>query len=322
MAFYAMKFIERRERMNALQRTTISYEQNFRNYIIPFSGIRVASSLRWADSIAFVDYLLTRPRLRSPRTVIQIFYAWQVLVNYMIDEGVPLSENVTSRVTLPEVMPRSDIRLTPGQVMSVASAIRQLAPRYEIAVWLAACAGLRQGEVLGLRWENIDMDRGLVSITEQQQKGKTRPLKTRSSYATLAVDAFLVERLKEHLLRYPPSEKKPLAEFKQQESCASPSRGFILTKPTGAPLHMNNFYWRWRQAVEIAGLPAGTRFHSLKRFYTSVLGTSGHHDPKTVQHLSRHARFAQTWDVYVMAPPPAVGGRKVTDFSEAFISPE
>ncbi|MER5906367.1 site-specific integrase [Streptomyces mirabilis] len=238
----------------------------------------------------------------------------------MIDEGVPLSENITSRVKLPEVMPRNDIRLTPDQVMAVASAMRQLAPRYEIAVWLAACVGLRMGEVLGLRWENVDMDRGLVSITEQQQKGKPRPLKTKSSYATLAVDAFLMERLKEHLLRYPPTEKKPLADFRQQESCASPTSGFILAKPTGDPLHMSNFYWRWRQAVEIAGLPEGTRFHSLKRFYTSVLGTSGH--PKTVQHLSRHARFTQTWDVYVTAPPPAAGGRKVTDFSEVFISPE
>ncbi|MGW6459504.1 hypothetical protein ACWF94_26860 [Streptomyces sp. NPDC055078] len=67
----------------------------------------------------------------------------------------------------------------------------------------------------------------------------------------------------------------------------------------------------------LAGLPARTRFHDLKHFSTSRLGASGLHDPKTVQALSRHAEFSETWDTYAH-PPMAVEGVKVVTFSGLF----
>jgi len=75
----------------------------------------------------------------------------------------------------------------------------------------------------------------------------------------------------------------------------------------------------WRKAVELAGLPKGTRFHDLKHFYTSRLGADkdDRHDPKTVQALSRHAEFSETWDTYAH-PPVAVQGVKVRTFSRLF----
>lgn len=72
----------------------------------------------------------------------------------------------------------------------------------------------------------------------------------------------------------------------------------------GGPVRADHFHRKWHQALDRAGLPARTRFQYLKRFYTSMLGTSGLHDPKTVQVLSRHARFSETWDTY--AQPPSV----------------
>ncbi|MFE3139721.1 hypothetical protein [Streptomyces scopuliridis] len=56
---------------------------------------------------------------------------------------------------------------------------------------------------------------------------------------------------------------------------------------------------------------------SLKHFYTSRLGSSGSHDPKTVQALSRHAEFSETWDTYAH-PPLAVEGVRLTAFSAMF----
>lgn len=53
--------------------------------------------------------------------------------------------------------------------------------------------------------------------------------------------------------------------------------------------------------------------------YTSTLGGPGQHDPKTVQSLSRHARFTETWDTYAR-PPKIAEGLTVTAFGEAFHS--
>jgi integrase len=85
----------------------------------------------------------------------------------------------------------------------------------------------------------------------------------------------------------------------------------------GRPVQAGHFYRKWHQSLGRAGLPAGTRFHYLKRFYTSMLGTSGLHDPKTVQILSRHARFSETWDTYAQ-PPLAAEGLRVGVFSSVF----
>ncbi|WTN46374.1 tyrosine-type recombinase/integrase [Streptomyces sp. NBC_00631] len=74
---------------------------------------------------------------------------------------------------------------------------------------------------------------------------------------------------------------------------------------------------RRRKAVEQAGLPGRTRFHDLKHFYTTSLGGSGKHDPKTVQALSRHAKFSETWDTYAH-PPIAVEEVTVTVFGTTF----
>ncbi|MEY9871109.1 hypothetical protein ABH931_000574 [Streptacidiphilus sp. MAP12-33] len=74
---------------------------------------------------------------------------------------------------------------------------------------------------------------------------------------------------------------------------------------------------KWHLAAERAGLPASTRFHDLKHFYTTRLGACGDHDPKTVQALSRHGDFAQTWETYAH-PPLAVEGVTVTTFTRAF----
>lgn len=58
-------------------------------------------------------------------------------------------------------------------------------------------------------------------------------------------------------------------------------------------------------------------FHDLKHFYTRTLATSGKHDPKTVQRLSRHARFEETWETYTGTEAGAEAV-KITAFSDAF----
>jgi integrase len=72
----------------------------------------------------------------------------------------------------------------------------------------------------------------------------------------------------------------------------------IVTNRRGRPCQRGEFNDKWRAAVKVAGLPERTRFHDLKHFYTSQLGACGKHDPKTVQALSRHAEFRETWDTY------------------------
>ena len=318
--FFASQMIERKRRRNKNANTVDTYESHLLNHIVPFAGTRLARTLRRRDSAAFVDYLLDKPSLDSPRTVVQVFKTWRILIGYMIDEDVPLPTNIVSHIELPDVDPRVTNALTAEQVAVLATSMRYIEPRYEILVWLGACAGLRTGEALGLKTSRVNWSAHLLYINEQRQRGRAARLKSKASYATLPVDRFLIERLAEHHSRF----------AHQGEHCSGASSGqlpedrlcvtgeeLLTTNRFGRPVQRSDLNRKWHRAVERAGLPASTRFHDLKHFYTTRLGACGDHDPKTVQALSRHGDFAQTWETYAH-PPVAVEGVTVRTFSRAF----
>jgi len=140
--------------------------------------------------MAFVDYLLNKEGIDSACTILQIFKTWRILMHYMLDEDVPLSPDIVARIDLPDVTPRVKVALSPGQVAAVAAAMRKVAPRYEVLIWLGGCAGLRQGEAFGLKRSQVAWGHDLLHIEEQRQHGRAVRLKTKASYATLPVDHF------------------------------------------------------------------------------------------------------------------------------------
>ncbi|MGW4490404.1 tyrosine-type recombinase/integrase [Streptomyces sp. NPDC004376] len=320
VAFYADELIARRKKLEKNFNTTKNYASHFRLHIKPFAGNRPSQTLTRRDTVAFVDYLLDQPGLHEPSSVVTVFTTWRILMNYMIDADVPLPANICARIELPEVHPRVSIALTPAQVADLAAAMREVAPRLEILVWIGACAGLRRGEAFGLTREAVNWDQDLLYVKEQRQHGKAVKLKTRTSYATLPVDHFLIVRLEEHVESFPqlaPVRAKTERQRRARGYVPPPDEGLIVTNRLGRPLKPDAFAPYWKAALDLAGLPANTRFHDLKHFYTTRLGSSGDFDPKTVQALSRHAEFSETWDTYAH-PPLAIQGVKVRTFGSLF----
>ncbi|WP_244415041.1 site-specific integrase [Streptomyces hygroscopicus] len=315
----ADQFIERRKKRKKNDNTTDTYETHLRVHITPFAGNRIAKSLKRRDTMALVDHLIEKPGVGATYTH-QIFKTWRILMNYMIDDDIPIPANICSRIELPEIDDKDEVALSPEEVGALAAAMREVEPRYEVLVWLAACGGLREGEAFGLKETSVNWADGLLYIEEQRQRRQAAKLKTKASYAILPVDRFLMQRLAAHVscFRGPAPVSKVAAQKRRRRGyLPPPDEGLIVTNRAGRPLYRQHFNDKWRAAVELAGLPEGTRFHALKKFYTSRLGTSGTHDPKTVQALSRHARFEETWNTYAKLPV-AVQGVKVSTFSGLF----
>ncbi|MGW4756178.1 tyrosine-type recombinase/integrase [Streptomyces chartreusis] len=252
-----------------------------------------------------MDHLLTRPQLRSPYSVNQAFQSWVALTHHITDQGVALPSNIVARIKRAATAPPTRGLLCPDNVKALAAAMRRRRPRYAIAIWLGACAGLRKGEIFGLKWEHIDLQDGLLTVQEQLQFGRVAPLKSRASYATLAMDHFLRRRLTEHL-----------SEFPAVLRAGHPS-GYVVTQDGRHPVTRGGFDGQWYRAVENAGLAKGTCLTDLRVFYASTLANSNRHSPKKVQRLVRHAHMSHTWDLYVL-PPLVDGMGRVDDFTAAF----
>ncbi|MEU6349611.1 site-specific integrase [Streptomyces sp. NPDC047072] len=317
---FAQQLIDGRRKRNKNEGTTETYESHIRTHIIPFLGSRTAKTLKRRDTTALVDYLIEKPGVESADYIGQIYKTWRILVNYMIDADVPLPANIVSRIELPEVQDRVNVTLSPQQVAAVAQAMRNIEPRYEILVWIAACAGLREGEAFGLKETSVNWKESVLYVEEQRQRRRAAKLKTKASYATLPIDRFLLVRLAKHmtLFRGPAPVSQAAQRMRRRSGYIPPlDEGLIVTTRLGRPVAPTTFNEKWREAVQFAGLPEGTRFHDLKHFYTTRLGADGRYDPKTVQALSRHAQFTETWDTYAH-PPIAVQGVRVNTFSQLF----
>ncbi|MFF7947623.1 tyrosine-type recombinase/integrase [Streptomyces griseorubiginosus] len=229
----------------------------------------------------------------------------------MQDEEVPLPPNIVSRLGGPRQTP-SQYKVTTRSVSGMAAAMRAVAPQYEIAVWLGACAGLRLSEALGMTWGNIDMVHNRLSVTQQLFRREVRPLKTKSSRATLPMDPFLTDKLRAHWDAFPPEADQGSERIEGPFS----STGWIMVNSNKDPLTSQNFAYRWNAARSSSGIPPEISFHSLRHYYISMLAQSGRYSLTTVQSLARHGCIRSTLGYVRTIDSPDETGIHV--FSAAF----
>jgi integrase len=164
------------------------------------------------------------------------------------------------------------------------------------ALWrLAIAAGLRQGELCALRWGDIDLDGGSVSVVAalEQRTGREHvraETKTARSRRTIPLDASSVEALREHRAR---AIESALAAGRSYDL-----KGWVFRRTSGdGPLSMSIVWKAWRRLALKAGVSL-VRFHDLRHTTATVLLAQGI-DVRTVADILGHSDVATTLRVYV-----------------------
>ena len=186
--------------------------------------------------------------------------------------------------------------------------------RYQ-ALWATAVAtGARQGELLSLRWEDVDLERKVVRIryTLARVKGKGLVLqspKTRRSKRDVYLQGFAVESLQRH---------KEEQEFQKSIAAYWDNRGFIFTTKDGSPCDGANIWRAYTDACKEAGLRK-TRFHDLRHSCATMALMSGA-NMKTISEQLGHTSILMTADRYGHVLEES--RRDVAARLESFIGPE
>jgi len=164
---------------------------------------------------------------------------------------------------------------------------------------LAIKTGMRQGELLGLTWKNIDLERGEIRIVQQISRYKDddgkrtfsfAPLKTKYSRRTIKVGADLVDQLKVH--------QQAQKAYKQFMGIRWPEHDLVFPSSVGTPLDHRNLMRDFDEMLKTAGLPK-IRFHDLRHNAasmmlagkTSIVGVSrylGHSSPQVTLGIYAH----------------------------------
>jgi integrase len=226
----------------------------------------------------------------SPRSVQYVHVTLHKALKQAVRDGL-VPRNATESVKPPQVR-REEIRpLTPEQVKTLFEAAKW--DRLEALYVLAVTTGLRQGELLGLKWDDVDMEAGTLQVRRTLTTAKGGPVlsapKTKGSRRTVKLSQTALEALRSHLARQ-------LEEIGRVGSLWR-ENSLIFASEVGEPLRRQYVTARrFKPLLRRAGLPE-IRFHDLRHTCATLLLTKNV-NPKVVSEMLGHASIAITLDTY------------------------
>lgn len=274
--------------------TFTSYSGIVRKHLIPVLGHKPIDRLTVQD----IADLLARKRSDglSSRTSQYVLFVLRNALNKAVRWGVA-TRNVAQLIDAPRVAHRDVNVLSPDEALRLVTAARD--DRLE-ALWvLALSTGLRRGELLGLSWSDIDLERRQLRVTKALQRitGKGLVLtetKTRRGRRSIILPIGTVEALRRHHARQ--------AEDRRIAGSAWKETQFVFTSARGTPLDGDNLISRpFVRLLERCGLPE-MRFHDLRHSCASLLLAQGV-APRVVMETLGHSRIAVTLDTYTHVLP-------------------
>lgn len=160
------------------------------------------------------------------------------------------------------------------------------------SVVLLATTGLRRGEMLGLRWTDVDLDAGKLSviqtITTVRGHPVVSPTKTKKSRRRVTLDVATVGALRAH--------KRLQAKERLAAGSAWHQTGLVFTQEDGSALHPELYSHWFARCVSKAPVPR-IRLHDLRHTHATLALAAGIH-PKVVSERLGHATVGITLDLY------------------------
>jgi integrase len=215
--------------------------------------------------------------------------------------------NVADLVDPPKATHREILTLTAAEGKRLLAAASS--DRFEALFVLALTAGLRRGELLGLRWADVDLDRETLTIRREVVTVKggliVQEPKTDRSRRPLDLDLFAVAALRRR------------REAAKSEGAAAPD-AYLFCTTAHTPLNPSNLWARhWRPLLHRAGID-GARLHDLRHTNATMMLSSNVH-PKVASERLGHSSIRLTLDTYSHVVPGM--GRAAADAVAQLLSP-
>lgn len=289
---YLTEWLENSARRTVRPMTFESYSDIVRLHLIPELGTTPLAKLTPQQVQQLLNEKLDSGL--SPRRVLYIRAVLRRALKEAHQWGL-VTRNVATLVRPPKAE-RFEIRpLDPEQARRFLESVR--GDRLEALYSVALALGLRAGEALGLRWEDVDLDEGLLHVRHALQRidgdWKLVEPKTSRSRRTVALPAVVAQRLREH------RDRQERERFKAAQLWED--WGLVFCSPLGRPLDNANVTHRFQRQLAAIGLPK-QRFHDLRHACASLLLAQGV-NPRVVMEVLGHSQITLTLDTYSHVMP-------------------
>src|SRR5918995_49608 len=198
-----------------------------------------------------------------------------------------VSHNVAEDVDPPQVK-RGEIRpLNRDQTRVLLKTAE--GHRLEALYIVAVHTGMRPGEMLALKWDDVDFDSETLQLKRALSDGEFTAPKTARSRRRIKLTTGSVKALRAH--------RKRQLEERMQRAGLWEDHGLVFPSTVGTPLCHRNVVRSFKALLRRAGLPATVRLYDLRHTCATLLLSRNVH-PKFVQELLGHASISQTLDTY------------------------
>ena len=276
-----------------LRPSTFKTSQGFlKNHIKPQIGNIPLADLTSLDLQRFYKHLLDggrvdrieakkKPKGLAPKTVRNIHQMIGSAYNLAMEQKL-VSKNPTQGCALPKVEHKEMRTLTTDQLSAFFQEARDSG--VFALYYIDLTTGLRRGELLGLKWSDIDLEKGDLRV--QRQIGRINgkiiemPLKTKNAYRTLSLSADAIDVLVQQRRKTGNSE-------------------WVFPSPSGGPMSPDSVLHMLHRVLKRAGLPK-VRFHDLRHTFATLSLKSGV-DVKTLSGALGHYSAGFTLNTYTHA---------------------
>lgn len=274
--------------------TKEGYIQKIEKHIKPYLGNIYLENLKPLHLQNFYDEKLKSGKLDgkgglSTRTVLalhRIIYSsleqavkWQLVIR-----------NVAQAVEPPKAKKYQAKYLTDKQTEELIENSKNT--EIYIPIILAIYTGARRGEILGLKWQNVDLEKGIIKIVDNLCVTKNgliiKQPKTNSGIRTIAISNNLIKILKKHKIKQMENKIK-LGEYYKENN-------MVCCYEDGRPFNPKRFSAKFHELLEKNKLQL-IRFHDLRHSHASLLVKLGI-KPKVISERLGHSNISITMDLY------------------------
>ncbi|MEO3765404.1 tyrosine-type recombinase/integrase [Streptomyces sp. B8F3] len=275
--------------LSVSENTLSSYEVAVRVHLVPGLGAHRLTRLQPEHLERF--YQRMQANGSKPATAHQAHRTMRVALGEAVRRG-HLTVNVAKVAKAPRL---EEEEIEPYSVEEVQRLLLAAEKQRPTARWVIALAlGLRQGEVLGLRWADVDLDAQILRVRRgrlrpkyahgcgdtcgrkpgycpdrRQVRRETKDTKSRAGKRIVGLPDELVKLLRQH--RQEQTEERTVARQLWVE------KGYVFTTPTGEPLNPNTDYHHWKELLAEAGV-RDARLHDARHAAATVLLLLGVHE--------------------------------------------
>ena len=267
--------------------TTESYAALLRVHLVPFFGGRSLDAITAADVEAFMSARAQDGS--SPKTIRNAVTLLSSIYGFAQRRGWARS-NPCADVDRPEATIHADIRfLDPEEVEAVVraelDADDELAPTLALMYRTAAMTGLRMGELIALRWRDVDWPSSRVRVRRSHVRGEYVSPKSKRGSRSMPLADELAAELERHY----------------QRSRFGGDDDLVFSHPsTGRPLDRSKVRKRFKAALRRAGVRV-VRFHDLRHTFGTRMAAVGV-PMRTLQEWMGHASV-KTTEIYADYSP-------------------